>query len=153
MVNRGSGGECGELEYLLVQPLPGHLTDKIDIAKTVFGGLLLAALAIIAVTFTARIPLIVVVIIAGISIGTVWTNSDALVRTLVNRGQLGASIGAVQSFKEFANMVGPLLVGAITQWFGVRVGFVSCGAAALACLVRANFAAASPRGKIEVADL
>lgn len=31
-------------------------------------------------------------------------------------------------------MVGPLLVGAITQWFGVRVGFVSCGAVALACL-------------------
>jgi uncharacterized membrane protein len=41
----------------------------------VFGGLLLAALAIIAVTFTARIPLIVVVIIAGIGIGTVWTNT------------------------------------------------------------------------------
>jgi len=40
-----------------------------------------------------------------------------------------------------------------TQWFGVRVGFVSCGAVALACLVLANFAAASPRGKIEVADL
>ena len=50
-------------------------------------------------------------------------------------------------------MVGPLLIGAITQWFGVRVGFVSCGALALACLVLANFAAASPRGKIEVADL
>jgi MFS family permease len=42
------------LSYLLVQPLAGHLADKIDIAKTVFGGLLLAALAIIAVTFTAR---------------------------------------------------------------------------------------------------
>jgi hypothetical protein len=42
--------------------------------------------------------------------------------------------------------------GAITQWFGVR-GFVSCGAVALACLVLVNFAAASPRGKIEVADL
>ena len=118
-----------------------------------FGGLLLAALAIIAVTFTARIPLIVVAIIAGIGIGTVWTNSDALVSTLVNRGQLGASIGAAQSFKEFGDMVGPLLVGAITQWFGVRVGFVNCGAVALACLVLANLVAASPRGKIEVADL
>jgi len=28
----------------------------------------------------------------------------------------------------------------------------NCGAVALACLVLANFAAASPRGKIEVAD-
>jgi MFS transporter, ACDE family, multidrug resistance protein len=67
------------------------------------------------------------------------------VSTLVNRGQLGASIGAAQSFKEFGDMVGPLLVGAITQWFGVRTGFVSCGAVVLACLVLANFAAASPR--------
>jgi MFS family permease len=87
----------------------------------VFGGLFLAALAIIAVTFTARIPLVVVVIFAGIGVGTVWTNSDALVSTLVNRGQLGANIGAALSFKEFGDMVGPLLVGTITQWFGVRV--------------------------------
>jgi hypothetical protein len=43
--------------------------------------------------------------------------------------------------------------GAITHWSGVLVGFVSCGAEALACLVLVNFAAASPRGKIEVADL
>ena len=103
-------------------------------------------------TFTARIPLIVVVIIAGIGIGTVWTNSDALVNTLVNRGQLGASIGAAQSFKEFGDMVGPLLVGAITQWFGVRVGFVSCGAVAWpvwSWLIPRRVR----RGKIEVADL
>jgi MFS family permease len=105
------------------------------------------------VTYTARIPLIVVVIIAGIGIGTVWANSDALVSRLVNKGQLGASIRAAQSFKEFGDMVGPLFVGAMTQWFGVRVGFVSCGAVALACLVLVNFAPSSPRGKIEVADL
>jgi hypothetical protein len=34
-----------------------------------------------------------------------------------------------------------------------RTGSVCCGAEALACLVLVNFAAASPRGKIEVADL
>ncbi len=65
--------------------LSGHLADEIDIAKTVFGGLLLAALAIIAVTFTARIPLIVVVIIAGIGIGTVWTNSNLVYRCGIGR--------------------------------------------------------------------
>jgi MFS family permease len=132
---------------------PAILLIRLTLQRLCFGGLLLAALAIIAVTFAARIPLIVVVIIAGIGIGTVWTNSDALVSTLVNRGQLGASIGAAQSFKEFGDMVGPLLVGAIMQWFSARMGFVNCGAVALACLVLANFAAASPRGKIEVADL
>jgi len=47
-----SGGvvSVATLSYLLAQPLAGHLADKIDIAKTVFGGLLLAVLAIITVT-------------------------------------------------------------------------------------------------------
>ena len=139
--------------YLLVQPLAGHLADKIDIAKTVFVVLLLAALAISTVRFTAPVPLIAVVIIARVGIGTVWTNSNALVNTLATKGQLGASIGAAQSFNEFGDMVGPLLVGLITQLFDIRAGFVSCGAVALACLVLVNFAAPSPRGKIEVADL
>jgi hypothetical protein len=57
------------------------------------------------------------------------------VSTLAAKGQLGASIGAAQSFKEFGDMVGPLLVGLITQWFGVRTGFVSCGIVALVTLI------------------
>ena len=48
--------------------------------------------------------------------------------------KLGASIGAAQSFKEFGDMTGPLLVGLLTQFFGVRVGFVACGAVALVLL-------------------
>jgi len=87
------------------------------------------------VTFTSGIPLIVTVVLAGIGIGTVWTNSDTLVSTLAKDTQLGASIGAAQSFKEFGDMIGPLLVGALTQFFGVRIGFVTCGVLALLFLV------------------
>jgi MFS family permease len=134
-VESGSVVSVATLRYLLVQPLAGHLADKIDICTTVFVGLLLAALAIIAVTFTSRVPLISVVILAGIGIGTVWTNSDTLVSTLATKGQLGASIGAAQSFKEFGDMVGPLLIGLLTQIFGVRTGFVSCGSLALIALL------------------
>ena len=46
---------------------------------------------------------------------------------LARKNQLGASIGAAQSFKEFGDMVGPLLVGLLTQFFGVRFAFVTCG--------------------------
>jgi hypothetical protein len=59
---------------------PAILLIRLTLQRLYLAGLLLAALAIIAVTFTARIPLTVVVIIAGIGIGTVWTNSDALVK-------------------------------------------------------------------------
>ena len=130
----GSMVSVTTLSYLLVQPFAGYLADKINIRLTVAVGLALAALAIIAVTFTAGIALVAVAIVAGLGVGTVWTNSDALVGALVDPRKLGASMGAAQSFKEFGDMVGPLLIGALTQAFGVRIGFVSCGVLALLLL-------------------
>lgn len=120
--------------YLLIQPFAGHLADRVEIRITVLIGLLLAALAIVTITFTAGATLIAVVLVAGIGVGTVWTNCDALVSTLAKKNQLGASMGAAQSFKEFGDMVGPLLIGLLTQLYGVRVGFVTCGALALLAL-------------------
>jgi MFS family permease len=126
------------LSYLLVQPLAGHLADRIEIRKTVYVGLILAAVAIMAVTFTSGASLLVIAIVAGLGIGTVWTNSDTLVSTLVKQNQLGASMGAAQSFKEFGDMTGPLLIGLLTQFYGVRVGFLMCGTMALLCVAIAS---------------
>ena len=121
--------------YLLIQPVAGTLADHYAMRTTVLVGLLVAAVSIMAITFASGWILIVIVIAAGMGIGTVWTNSDALVGASASPSQLGASIGAAQSFKEFGDMVGPLLVGGLTQFFGVRVGFVSCGAVAVVLLV------------------
>lgn len=131
----GSVVSVATLSYLLVQPLAGYLADTVEVRLTVLIGLLLAALAIMVTTFTSGMSLIAVVIVAGLGIGTVWTNSDTLVSTLVEKGRLGASMGAAQSFKEFGDMTGPLLIGLLTQVYGVRAGFVTCGALALLCLV------------------
>ncbi len=117
--------------YLLVQPLAGHWADKISMRATVLAGLLVAALAVIVLAFTSGVALTGIIILAGLGVGTVWTNADALVSSLAQKQRLGASIGAAQSFKEFGDMVGPLLIGALTQGFGVQVGFVACGALAL----------------------
>lgn len=121
--------------YLLVQPVAGHLADKVQIRFTVFVGLLMAALAIGTITFTSGIMLGIVIILAGFGVGTVWTNSDALVSSMAEPNKLGASMGAAQSFKELGDMVGPLLIGSITQFFGVRVGFVACSLLALLFLL------------------
>jgi fucose permease len=83
---------------------------------------LLAGLGIIVVTFFSSAPLLVVIVIVGIGLGTVWTSSDVLVSTLATKDQLAASIGAAQFFKEFGDMVGSLLVGLITQLWDVRFG-------------------------------
>ncbi len=119
---------------MLIQPLAGYLADKVQIRTTVLIGLLIAALAIGAVTFTSGAVPFVNTVLAGVGVGTVWTNTDTLVSSLAEQNKLGAGMGAAQSFKEFGDMVGPLLVGVLTQLFGVRVDFVACSALALLCL-------------------
>ena len=66
-------------------------------------------------------------IIAGIGVGVVWTNTDTLISTLAQKGKLGATMGAAGSFKEFGDMVGPILIGLLSQILGLTWGFVICG--------------------------
>jgi len=121
--------------YLLVQPVAGWMADRYETRFTVLMGLCLAAVGIILTTFASGWLLIVIVIAAGIGVGTVWTNSDALVGGAAAANRLGATIGAAQSFKEFGDMVGPLVVGLLTQMFGIRTGFITCGTVALVLLI------------------
>lgn len=131
--------------YLIVQPFAGRLADRMNIRTTVLAGLLVAALGISAVTFATGFPLALIVVLAGLGVGTVWTNCDALVSSLVDQRRLGASMGAAQSFKEFGDMVGPLLIGLLTQFYGVRVGFVTCGVLALVFLILLSRSLTPPR--------
>jgi MFS family permease len=90
--------------------------------------------------------LVAVVVLAGVGIGTVWTNSDALVSTLVDENRLGTGMGAAQSFKEFGDMTGPLLIVFIPQFFGVQGGFIFCGVLGLIFLfVLAQSATLKPK--------
>ena len=77
--------------------------------------------------FVSGTALVLVSIIAGIGVGTVWTNSDTLMSNLAKEGRLGMTMGIAGSFKEFGDMIGPLLIGALSQAFGLTIGFVVCG--------------------------
>ena len=115
------------LSYLLIQPVAGYLADKTNVATTIRIGLLLSALSIIAAPFVTDMLLVLDAIIAGIGVGIVWTNTDTLISTLAQKGKLGATMGAAGSFKEFGDMVGPILIGFLSQILGLTWGFVICG--------------------------
>lgn len=115
------------LSYLLIQPIAGILADKVNNVTTLKVGLVIGALSIILVPFVSGIGLIFVSIFAGIGVGTVWTNSDTLMSNLAKEGKLGMTMGIAGSFKEFGDMIGPLLIGALSQAFGLTTGFVVCG--------------------------
>ena len=123
------------LSYLLIQPVAGYLADKTDVTTTIRVGLILSAISIIAAPFVKDALLILDAIIAGIGVGIVWTNTDTLVSKLAEEGKLGATMGAAGSFKEFGDMVGPILIGVLSQFLGLAWGFVICGILGLFSLV------------------
>ncbi len=122
------------LSYLLIQPVAGHLADRTDVATTIRVGLLLSAASIIAAPFVSDLLLVVDAVVAGIGVGIVWTNTDTLVSKLADEGKLGATMGAAGSFKEFGDMVGPILIGVLSQLLGLQWGFVICGALGLSAI-------------------
>jgi len=122
------------LSYLLVQPLAGWLADKYEARTIVLWGIVMSVLAVLLIPFTKGIPLAVISIVAGLGIGTVWTNSDVAVSSLAKDGRLGATMGIAGSFKEFGDMVGPILIGVLSQAFGLTVAFTACGVLGLLSL-------------------
>jgi MFS family permease len=119
------------LSYLLIQPVAGKWADIIDGEAMVRISLLISAFAIMMTPFVRGAALLMVAAVSGASIGIVWTNSDAVVSRLARAGHLGATMGAAGSFKEFGDMVGPVLIGALSQAFGLRIEFLTCAAAGL----------------------
>ncbi len=120
--------------YLLVQPVAGMAADRIHPAATIRAGLLLEGACIILIPFVTGWLLFAVALLAGLGVGTVWTNTDALISRQARRGRLGMTMGVAGTFKEVGDMAGPLLIGAVSQALGLRVGFVACGALGLLAL-------------------
>ncbi len=113
--------------YLGIQPFAGYLADRVSAAWTIRVGLAAAGLGIILVPLVSGVPLGLATVLAGLGVGTVWTNTDAVISRHARAGELGATMGLAGSFKEFGDMIGPLLIGLLSQAFGLTAGFVLCG--------------------------
>jgi fucose permease len=98
-------------------------------------GLVLSSVGVGLIPFARGAPLVILCVIGGVGVGTVWTNSDAMVSKLAARGRSASALGAAGSFKEIGDMLGPLAVGGMAQAFGLPVSFVACGALGLLSVV------------------
>jgi MFS family permease len=111
----------------LIQPLAGGLADRVSPGLTIRVGLFLAGASIILTPFLTGWALFAISILAGIGVGTVWTNTDTLISQQAHAGKLGTTMGVAGTFKEIGDMLGPLLIGVVSQAFGLTIGFVTCG--------------------------
>ncbi len=122
------------ISFLSIQPLAGWLSDKMEIVPTIGFGLLLSGISLILIPFVSGTALAAVSILAGIGTGTVWTNTDNLISWLAKDGRLGVTMGAAGSFKELGEMLGPILIGIVSQALGLTAGFIICGTLGLLSL-------------------
>lgn len=123
---------AGTLAYLAVQPLAGRWADRYGGRVTVIIGLVVSSLSTVFLVFAQGVLLVVLVVLGGLGIGVVWTNCDAIISDLAKEGRLSTSLGTAGSFKEIGDMLGPLTIGAVSQFFGLITGFVVCGVMGLA---------------------
>ena len=126
--------------YLLIQPLAGLLADRFGPTQLTFVGLWVSAMAVALVPFATGGLLLTIAILGGVGVGTVWTNTDTAVSNMAKEGRLAATLGAAGSFKELGDMLGPLLIGFVSQFLGLKVGFVACGALGLGAIALLRFA-------------
>lgn len=137
------------VSYLLVQPIAGWLADKYNQVMILRLGMLLSIVSTAAIPFVTGTLLIITCIVAGIGIGVVWTNSDALVSKLAKENEMGATMGVAGSFKELGDMIGPLLMGVISQALGLKWGFVICAVLGGIALLVTIMVAQKPKGIAE----
>lgn len=131
--------------YLPIQPVAGYLADRFDAKRVVLTGLILSALSLGLIPFSTGEVLVCVVVVGGIGVGSVWTNTDTIVSNLAEERRLAATLGAAGSFKELGDMLGPLLIGVVAQFWGLRTGFVVCGALGLVGIAMLR---TRPHGKV-----
>jgi len=85
--------------YLLVQPLAGMPADRVRPERTIYVGLALAAGAVMSLGILGDLALFLATVAAGIGIGVVWTNTDALMSGWAQAGQLRATMCPAGSFQ------------------------------------------------------
>jgi MFS family permease len=117
----------GTLAYLAIQPFAGRWADRFGGRNTVLVGLLVSSVCTTLLVFMYGTLLVALVILGGLGIGIVWTNTDTIVSNIARSGKLSTSLGSAGSFKEIGDMLGPLSIGALSQLFGLETGFVACG--------------------------
>lgn len=86
----------------------------------------MAGAAVLVIPFVTGASLFLTGVLAGIGVGTVWTNTDALISQRARAGRLGATMGVAGTFDEVGDMPNPILIGLVSQALGLNIGFVAC---------------------------
>lgn len=107
------------------RPPMGTLSDHIGRQPIIGAGVLLCALALVAIPYTASFPLLLgLSLVFGLGTGMVTPSTTAMIGDRVKRGNYGAAMGVFGSLWDVGHAGGPIVAGLLIAPLGYRTAFL-----------------------------
>lgn len=112
------------LSWALLQPLTGHVSDRLGRKRIVVLGMACSAISIVFFTLTGDfILLLISALVLGAEAALFYTPIIAMVSDVAPPELEGTLIGSYRFFRDMGYFVGPILLGKVADSYGLRHSF------------------------------
>jgi MFS family permease len=112
------------LSWAILQPVTGHLSDRIGRKKITLIGLALSSITMIAFTVTADyFFLVLLALLLGVEAALFYTPLVAMVSDIAPQEVEGTLIGSYRFFRDMGYFFGPIILGRIADSYGLDYSF------------------------------
>jgi len=108
------------LSWALLQPLTGHISDKLGRKRIIVVGLAGSVVSVLSFTITSDFNLLLIsALILGVEAALFYTPLVAMVSDIAPPELEGTLIGSYRFFRDLGYFVGPIFLGAIADSYGL----------------------------------
>jgi MFS family permease len=109
------------LSWAILQPVTGHLSDRIGRKKITLIGLAFSSITMIAFTLTIDyIFLVLLALLLGVEAALFYTPLVAMVSDIAPHEVEGTLIGSYRFFRDMGYFLGPIILGEIADSYGLN---------------------------------
>jgi MFS family permease len=113
--------------YVLAQFYCGRLADRYGSRMPIMLGSVLLTAALLMITLIPSAPVwFAAVVLSGIGVSALWVVSNSYLAYAAPAAILGTVMGLSGTFKEIGDGGGPVLVGFLADWGGLKAAFLLC---------------------------
>ncbi|HEY3273801.1 MAG TPA: MFS transporter [Methanocella sp.] len=113
--------------YVLAQFYCGRLADRYGSRMPIMLGSVLLTAALLLITLVPSAPIwFVAVVLSGIGVSALWVVSNSYLAYAAPAAIMGTVMGLSGTFKEVGDGGGPVLVGFLADWGGLKMAFLLC---------------------------
>lgn len=108
------------LSWALLQPLTGYISDRLGRKRIIVVGLAGSVVSVLSLTITSDFNLLLIsALILGVEAALFYTPLVAMVSDIAPPELEGTLIGSYRFFRDLGYFVGPILLGAIADSYGL----------------------------------